>query len=172
MLIMFLVMLYDGKVESFVSLMNMFDLMVIVNLKEYEYVDFVDKNLVVCCFKKDVKDQMFGEFFECNIVKLICLVFGVEEEVYCCLVESQFCDDDDEQVQFNKGCLFKIIFEKVLFFSLMVCVSVVVNCLKCFESCKDYNSQSQINELELLLLVLNNIDVSQFSKYQLLFDII
>ena len=48
----------------------------------------------------------------------------------------------------------------------------MANRLKRLESRKDHNSQSQINELESLLLALNNIDASQFSKYQLLLDTI
>ena len=61
---------------------------------------------------------------------------------------------------------------KALFSSPMACASVVANRLKRLESRKDHNSQSQINELESLLLALNNIDASQFSKYQLLLDTI
>lgn len=163
---------HDGKAESFASLMNMLDPTAIANPKEYEYADFADKNLVVRRFKKDVKDQMAGEFPEREIKALKREATSAEEEVYRRLLESKFRDDDDEDTSVNKGRLFKITLEKALFSSPMACASVVANRLKRLESRKEINSQSQINELHSLLLALNNVDASQFSKYQLLLETI
>jgi len=163
---------HDGKAESFASLMNMLDPTAIANPKEYEYTDFADKNLVVRRFKKDVKDQMAGEFPEREIKELQREATSAEEEVYRRLLESKFRDDDDEDTSANKGRLFKITLEKALFSSPMACASVVANRLKRLESRKEVNSQSQINELHSLLLALNNVDASQFSKYQLLLETI
>lgn len=162
---------HDGKAESFASLMNMLDPTAIANPKEYEYADFADKNLVVRRFKKDVKDQMAGEFPEREIKALKREATSAEEEVYRRLLESKFRDDDDEDTSANKGRLFKITLEKALFSSPMACASVVANRLKRLES-REINSQSQINELHSLLLALNNVDASQFSKYQLLLETI
>lgn len=162
---------HDGKAESFASLMNMLDPTAIANPKEYEYADFADKNLVVRRFKKDVKDQMAGEFPEREIKALKREATSAEEEVYRRLLESKFHDDDDEDTSANKGRLFKITLEKALFSSPMACASVVANRLKRLES-REINSQSQINELHSLLLALNNVDASQFSKYQLLLETI
>lgn len=163
---------HDGKAESFASLMNMLDPTAIANPKEYEYADFADKNLVVRRFKKDVKDQMAGEFPEREIKELQREATSAEEEVYRRLLESKFRDDDDEDTSANKGRLFKTTLEKALFSSPMACASVVANRLKRLESRKEINSQSQINELHSLLLALNNVDASQFSKYQLLLETI
>lgn len=163
---------HDGKAESFASLMNMLDPTAIANPKEYEYTDFADKNLVVRRFKKDVKDQMAGEFPEREIKELQREATSAEEEVYRRLLESKFRDDDDEDTSANKGRLFKITLEKALFSSPMACARVVANRLKRLESRKEVNSQSQINELHSLLLALNNVDASQFSKYQLLLETI
>lgn len=163
---------HDGKAESFASLMNMLDPTAIANPKEYEYADFADKNLVVRRFKKDVKDQMAGEFPEREIKELQREATSAEEEVYRRLLESKFRDDDDEDTSANKGRLFKITLEKALFSSPMACASVVANRLKRLESRKEINSQSQVNELHSLLLALNNVDASQFSKYQLLLETI
>lgn len=162
---------HDGKAESFASLMNMLDPTAIANPKEYEYADFADKNLVVRRFKKDVKDQMAGEFPEREIKALKREATSAEEEVYRRLLESKFRDDDDEDTSANKGRLFKITLEKALFSSPMACASVVANRLKRLEN-REINSQSQINELHSLLLALNNVDASQFSKYQLLLETI
>ncbi len=163
---------HDGKAESFASLMNMLDPTAIANPKEYEYADFADKKLVVRRFKKDVKNQMAGEFPEREIKALKRDATSVEEEVYHRLLESKFRDDDDEDASANKGRLFKITLEKALFSSPMACASVVANRLKRLESRKEINSQSQMNELHSLLLALNNVDASQFSKYQLLLETI
>lgn len=163
---------HDGKAESFASLMNMLDPTAIANPKEYEYADFADKKLVVRRFKKDVKDQMAGEFPEREIKALKRDATSAEEEVYHRLLESKFRDDDDEDTSANKGRLFKITLEKALFSSPMACASVAANRLKRLESRKEINSQSQMNELHSLLLALNNVDASQFSKYQLLLETI
>lgn len=163
---------HDGKSESFASLMNMLDPTAIANPKEYKLEDFADKKLVVRRFKKDVKDQMAGEFPEREIKALRRDATSAEEEVYRRLLESKFRDDDDEDASANKGHLFKITLEKALFSSPMACASVVANRLKRLESRKEVNSQSQINELHSLLLALNNVDASQFSKYQLLLETI
>ncbi|EKN3572451.1 TPA: DEAD/DEAH box helicase [Yersinia enterocolitica] len=163
---------HDGKAESFASLMNMLDPTAIANPKEYEYADFADKNLVVRRFKKDVKDQMAGEFPEREIKALKREATPAEEEVYRRLLESKFRDDDEEDASANKGHLFKITLEKALFSSPMACASVVANRLKRLESRKEINSQSQINELHSLLLALNNVDANQFRKYQLLLETI
>lgn len=163
---------HDGKPESFASLMNMLDPTAIANPKEYEYSDFADKNLVVRRFKKDVKDQMAGEFPEREIKALQKAATAAEEEVYRRLVESEFREDDDDDTPGNKGRLFKISLEKALFSSPMACASVVANRLSRLEKKKEINSQSQINELNSLKLALNNVDASQFSKYQLLLETI
>ena len=86
----------DGKPESFASLMNMLDPTAIANPQEYEYSDFADKNLVVRRFKKDVKDQMVGEFPERQISALKRKASAAEEEAYRRLVESKLRDDDDD----------------------------------------------------------------------------
>ncbi len=163
---------HDGKPESFASLMNMLDPTAIANPQEYAYSDFADKNLVVRRFKKDVKDQMAGEFPERQIQSLKRAASIAEEEVYRRLVESKLRDDDEDDAKPNKGRLFKVTLEKALFSSPMACASVVSNRLKRLESRKDVNSQSQINELSSLLLALKKVDASQFSKYQLLLDTI
>ena len=163
---------HDGKPESFASLMNMLDPTAIANPQEYEYSDFADKNLVVRRFKKDVKDQMVGEFPERQISALKRKASAAEEEVYRRLVESKLRDDDDDDTPATKGRLFKVTLEKALFSSPMACASVVANRLKRLESRKEINSQSQINELQSLLAALNNVDASQFSKYQLLLETI
>ncbi|MGE6100749.1 DEAD/DEAH box helicase [Aeromonas salmonicida] len=158
---------HDGKPESFASLMNMLDPTAIANPSAYEYNDFADKNLVVRRFKKDVKDQMAGEFPERQIKELKRTASAVEEEVYRRLVESELRDDDSV-----RGRLFKVTLAKALFSSPMACASVVANRLKRLEGRKGINSQSQINELNSLLLALNKVDASQFSKYQLLLETI
>lgn len=93
---------HDGKSESFASLMNMLDPTAIANPKEYKLEDFADKKLVVRRFKKDVKDQMAGEFPEREIKALRRDATSAEEEVYRRLLESKFRDDDDEDASTTK----------------------------------------------------------------------
>lgn len=97
---------HDGKAESFASLMNMLDATAIANPSDYSYDDFKDKNLVVRRFKKDVKDQMVGEFPERHIDRVYAKASAQEEEVYRRLVEMSLRSLESG----NKGTkLFKVI---------------------------------------------------------------
>ncbi|WJG26798.1 DEAD/DEAH box helicase [Vibrio furnissii] len=158
---------HDGKAESFASLMNMLDATAIANTSEYSYDDFKDKNLVVRRFKKDVKDQMVGEFPERNIDRVYAQASLEEEEVYRRLIESSLRSLDTGK----KGAkLFKVTLEKALFSSPIACLSTVENRIKKLdkklEQTGDSDFQEDINELEHLASALRNVDKHSFSKYQ------
>lgn len=158
---------HDGKAESFASLMNMLDATAIANPSDYSYDDFKDKNLVVRRFKKDVKDQMVGEFPERHIDRVYAKASAQEEEVYRRLVEMSLRSLESG----NKGTkLFKVTLEKALFSSPMACLSTVENRIKKLEqklkNTSDVDYQEDINELEHLASALRNVDKASFSKYQ------
>lgn len=163
---------HDGKPESFASLMNMLDPTAIANPSDYQHSDFADKNLVVRRFKKDVKDQMAGEFPEREIKQITRQASAQEEEVFRRLVESELKDDDSDDSSAKRGRLFKVTLAKALFSSPMACASVVENRLANLAKRKVNNCQSQINELQSLQMALARIDAGSFSKYQLLLDTI
>ncbi|MBY5947899.1 DEAD/DEAH box helicase [Photobacterium rosenbergii] len=154
---------HDGKAESFASLMNMLDATAIANPSEYSYDDFKDKNLIVRRFKKDVKDQMAGEFPERNIDRVYANASMEEEEVYRRLVESSLKSMDSGR---KSSRLFKVTLEKALFSSPMACLSTVENRIQRLEKKNDPDFQEDIAELELLASSLRNVDKHSFSKYQ------
>lgn len=160
---------HDGKPESFASLMNMLDATAIANPSEYSYDDFKDKNLIVRRFKKDVKDQIAGEFPDRNIERIHAQASIEEEEVYRRLVESHLKGMDGER---KSSRLFKVTLEKTLFSSPMACLSTVENRIKRLESKSDLALQEDISELEILASSLRNIDKHSFSKYQALLSTI
>ncbi|WP_240537392.1 DEAD/DEAH box helicase [Vibrio sp. CUB2] len=154
---------HDGKAESFASLMNMLDATAIANPSEYSYDDFKDKNLIVRRFKKDVKDQMKGEFPERNIQSIYANASSQEEEVYRRLVAASLKSMDSGR---KSSRLFKVTLEKALFSSPMACLSTVENRIRNLEKKNDPDFYDDISELESLASALRNIDKQSFSKYQ------
>lgn len=154
---------HDGKPESFASLMNMLDATAIANPSEYNYDDFQDKNLIVRRFKKDVKDQMAGEFPERNIERVYATASLEEEEVYRRLVDASLKSMDNAR---KSSRLFKVTLEKTLFSSPMACLSTVEKRIQRLVKKNDPDYQEDISELESLAASLRNIDKHSFSKYQ------
>ncbi|TKB47989.1 DEAD/DEAH box helicase [Ferrimonas sediminicola] len=158
---------HDGKPESFASLVDMLDPTAIANHKKYKYDDFKDKNLVVRRFKKDVKDQIAGEFPEREIKVVECPASSAEEWVYDTLVDAKF-----EQEEGRKGTsrLLKIGFEKTLFSSPMACFETVCKRLEKLQKQNEKGSTkalvNELNELHGLQSALANIGKHNFGKYQ------
>ncbi|WP_285163556.1 DEAD/DEAH box helicase [Shewanella goraebulensis] len=153
---------HDGRPESFASLMNMLDATAIANPSDYEYEDFKDKNLVVRRFKKDVKDQIAGEFPEREIKEVYGTASIEEEEAYRQLTELELAAMDTGR---NTSRLFKVTLEKALFSSPMACLSTVENRISNLVKRKDPEFQPDINELESFASSLRNINKNNFSKY-------
>ncbi|MGL5336779.1 MAG: helicase-related protein, partial [Enterovibrio sp.] len=158
---------HDGKAESFASLMNMLDATAIANASDYSYEDFKDKNLVVRRFKKDVKEQMVGEFPERHIDRVYAKASEQEEAAYHRLVEMSLRSLESG----NKSSkLFKVTLEKALFSSPMACLSTVENRIKKIQQKIkehiDIDYQEDISELESFASALRGIDKTNFSKYQ------
>lgn len=153
---------HDGKPESFASLMNMLDATAIANPSEYDFDDFKDKDLIVRRFKKDVKDQMVGEFPERQIKCVHAEATLEEEEVYRRLVESTLKGMDSGR---KSSRLFKVTLEKTLFSSPMACLSTVQNRINRLEKKAEPEFQEDISELQQLAAALRNVTKTSFSKY-------
>lgn len=165
---------HDGKPESFASLMNMLDATAISDRSNYKHEDFKDKGLVVRRFKKDVKDQISGEFPERNIQEVYATATPEEERVLELLAEAKIGVQGESKR--NSGSLLKVAFEKSLFSSPMACLSTVENRIRKLErqleKTHDEEVQEEVNSLESLKLGLENIDATNFSKYQTLLNTI
>ena len=165
---------HDGKAESFASLVNMLDPTAIANPSDYEQEDFRNKGLVIRRFKKDVRDQLRGNFPEREIRVEQTQATDVEETAYERLMDVSFHNLDGQGT--GAGQLFRTTLEKALFSSPAACLSTVQNRMgrvqKSIERTTDDEYRTTLIEdldtLHGLEMALEAITPEQFSKYQLL----
>lgn len=165
---------HDGKAESFASLVNMLDPTAIANPGDYAQHDYRDKGLVIRRFKKDVRDQLQGNFPEREIEVAKTQATAAEEEAYARLMDVSFHNLDGGGQ--GVGQLFRTTLEKALFSSPAACLSTVRNRMarlrKRLEKERDGERQTTLVEdldtLQGLEVALQAITPEQFSKYQLL----
>lgn len=165
---------HDGRAESFASLVNMLDPTAIANPKDYAQQDYRDKGLVIRRFKKDVRDQLQGNFPERQIQVVKTPATQVEEVAYQRLMEVSFHTLDGRGQ--GAGQLFRTTLEKALFSSPAACLSTVENRIQRLQQrlhkARDEELQTALLEdvdtLQGLAVSLRAISAEYFSKYQLL----
>ncbi|PTR17230.1 SNF2 family DNA or RNA helicase [Nitrosospira sp. Nsp2] len=81
---------HDGSARSFASLMSLLDPTAISDPDDYTPVDFRSKGLVIRRFKKDIRDQVAGEFKERHTTRLHTQASAAEEGVYLALLAVPF----------------------------------------------------------------------------------
>ena len=152
---------HDGRAKSFASLMNMLDPTAIANPEEYSKEDI--KGLCMRRFKKDVKDQVNGSFFERQITLERCQASAKEEIAYHIFANMTLLMDLNKSRQ---GQLFKTDLEKSLFSSPAACIKSIDARLTKLK--KKYGSDEikDIQTLEELRNALIQIEPTDFSRYQ------
>ncbi len=156
---------HDGKAESFASLMNMLDPTAIANPSDYLKEDFRDKGLVIRRFKKDVRNQLAGNFPERDIGTVHIPASAVEDHAYDVLMQASFHTLDGKGG--GAGQLFRTTLEKALFSSPQACASTIRNRLKRLEKrAAEPEAKQDIDTLNGVLLAVEAILPAQFSKYQ------
>jgi len=169
---------HDGKPESFASLMNMLDPTAIANSSDYSNEDFRDKGLVIRRFKKDVREQLKGNFPEREIKVAKTSASRAEEVAFDFLMDVTFQNLDGRSQ--GAGHLFRTTLEKALFSSPAACLSTVQNRMARLQSRiqkeRDHEKQSSLiddyDTLQGLESALKAITPEQFSKFNLLLDVI
>ncbi|MEW7994865.1 MAG: DEAD/DEAH box helicase [Candidatus Thiodiazotropha endolucinida] len=157
---------HDGRARSFASLMNMLDPTAIANPEQYAKEDFHNKGLVIRRFKKDIRDQVEGEFKERQVHCLNHLASPEEEAAYEALLAVPFTYKGKFDPE-KQGHLIRIGLQKALFSSPTACIASVderISKLEIAEPNEDI--QSELNALQSLLLVLKNISVDHYAKYK------
>lgn len=165
---------HDGKPESFASLVNMLDPTAIADPSDYASEDYRDKGLVIRRFKKDVRDQLKGNFPEREIELAKTPATPVEEAAYARLMDVSFHTLDGRGQ--GAGQLFRTTLEKALFSSPAACLSTVRNRMtrirRQLEKTRDDEHRialvEDLDSLSGLEAALAAIGVEQFSKYRLL----
>ena len=165
---------HDGKPESFASLVNMLDPTAIANPSDYAQEDYRDKGLVIRRFKKDVREQLLGNFPEREIQVAKTPATAVEEVAYASLMDVSFYTLDGRGQ--GAGQLFRTTLEKALFSSPAACLSTVRNRIGRLQRRLERERNGErhtglvedLDTLHGLELALKAITPEQFSKYRLL----
>lgn len=159
---------HDGKAESFASLMNMLDRTAIANPSKYTKEDI--KGLCIRRFKKDIKEQISGEFKERKVTIEKCSATPTEEFAYDFFTQLHLIMDKENQEE--TGQLFKTSLEKSMFSSPAACIkSIEERIKKLRKKYKDEDFQD-IAQLEGLREALVKIDSHSFSRYVKLLELL
>ena len=153
---------HDGRAKSFASLMNMLDPTAIANPDDYTKDDI--KGLCIRRFKKDVKNQISGSFFERKIALEKCKASSKEEIAFDLLSEMNLRMDLNKEK--TPGQLFRISLEKSLFSSPAACIKSIDARLKKLRDKYQDSEMPDIAALEELKRSLEQIEPSDFSRYQ------
>lgn len=162
---------HDGKPESFASLVNMLDPTAIADPGNYAHEDFSDKNLVIRRFKQDVAQQLSNAFPPREIRLEKTAATPAEETAFSALAGATFHSLDSAKQ--TGSALFRTTLEKSLLSSPTACLSTVENRLKRLHK-RDKSDEIcvDIDLLEGLALALRAITPDQFSRYQLLLNML
>ncbi len=159
---------HDGKRESFASLMNMLNPTAIKNPKDYGPEDI--DGLFIRRFKKDVKDQIAGNFPERVVHTPRSPATAAEEAAYEHLSSLRFASLDESRT--GGKILFRTLLEKALFSSPAACISTVRERIKRLEKRNTPETAADIRELKSLHETLSEITPEHFSKYQHLLSLL
>ncbi|MDB2155158.1 DEAD/DEAH box helicase [Clostridium butyricum] len=159
---------HDGRPESFASLMNMLDPTAIANPKDYSKEDI--KGLCVRRFKKDIQDQVEGNFKERQIHIEKGEASWKEEEVFDYFSKIQFKTIDGGK---KSGDLFKTTLEKSLFSSPAACIKTLTNRLnKLAKEDITEDREHDIKVLSTLKSMLESIKSEEFTRYAKLVELL
>lgn len=161
---------HDGRAQSFASLMNMLDPTAIGDPEHYSHQDFRHKGLVVRRFKKDIRDQVEGEFKERKVFSNTHSATPQEEAAYEALLAVPFTRKG-EAVDQTKNALLRIGLQKALFSSPAACRRSVAERIARLEQDATGISDDvaiEIDGLRALDQALEQITPQHYSKYQAL----
>ena len=156
---------HDGHAESFASLMNMLDPTVIADERNYTKEDLGGKNLLIRRFKKDIRDQ--AKLQERQTKLLGARALPNEEQVFNIIADTRH-----EQLsrRTGDGWLLRTTMEKAVLSSPYACLQSVLNRIKTLE--KAGKNEDDLQPWRLMKNALEEVGPEEFSKYQLLLQII
>lgn len=158
---------HDGRPKSFASLMNMLDPTAIANVEDYTKEDI--KDLCIRRFKKDIQDQVQGNFKERKIYKEKCISSSKEEDAFDYFTKMQFKTIGGGN---SKGDLFKTTLEKSLFSSPAACIATLKNRINKLSKDVGEDVAHDLEVTTTLKNLLEDIKPQEFSRYKKLVDII
>ena len=166
---------HDGRARSFASLMNMLDPTAISDPENYTKEDFSHKGLVMRRFKKDIRDQVKGEFKERVVYRNHHTATIEEEAAYDALLQIPFTRNG-EYVADNRNALLRIGLQKSLFSSPAACSkSIAERIRKLDQQQQNEPGEAISNEIDALHTLdrqLALITPERYSKYQALITLL
>ncbi|MDE2395591.1 MAG: DEAD/DEAH box helicase [Burkholderiales bacterium] len=162
---------HDGSARSFASLMSLLDPTAISDPDDYTPEDFRSKGLVIRRFKKDIREQVTGEFRERQTTCLHQPASALEEAAYRALLDVAFTQGGQHKAGRQQE-LQRIGLQKGLFSSPAAALESTVKRIQLLSAKPDQtvderNEVSGLLTLEDALQALaNDPGARSFSKYQ------
>lgn len=154
---------HDGKRESFASIMNMLNPTAIKDEADYGPADI--KGLFIRRFKKDIKNQVRGNFPERVVHTVKHAASDAEEKAYARLADLKFQRIDSEER--TGEILFKTLLEKSLFSSPAACLDTIEGRLDRTSKRDDASEYvADVQQLQNVATLIEAIKPQDFSKYQ------
>lgn len=158
---------HDGSARSFASLMSLLDPTAISDPDDYTPEDFRDKGLVIRRFKKDIREQVEGEFRDRVTEVFRADATPVEEAAFHALLEIPFTQGGKRQTG-RQHELQRVGMQKGLFSSPAAALKSTQNriaTLQRKESLSD-DELAEISALESFATALEGVTPGHFAKYQ------
>ena len=160
---------HDGRKESFASIMNMLNPTAIKDSSDYGREDI--EGLFIRRFKKDIKDQVRGQFPERTVAIRKHAASDAEEKAYAFLADLRFQKMDQQSA--TGDLLYRTLLEKALFSSPAACLDTIEGRMRRTASRKDASDfAGDLEHLNRLAQLVRAIEVSEFSKYQTLLGLL
>lgn len=160
---------HDGSARSFASLVSLLDPTAISDPDNYTHEDFKEKGLVIRRFKKDIRDQVKGEFPDRITEELRLNASPLEEAAFEALLSIPFTQKGKHQSGKQQE-LQRVAMQKAIFSSPFAALDSTENRIKHL-TCRDAitaDEEAEIEALERFASCLRSIDESTFSKFQCL----
>jgi superfamily II DNA or RNA helicase len=160
---------HDGSARSFASLMALLDPTAISDPDDYTPEDFHDKGLVIRRFKKDIRDQVGGDFQERITEQLKHPASPQEEAAYRALLDIPFTQKGEHRAGKQQE-LQRVGMQKALFSSPYAALDSTNRRISLLESKSDTSTdeQAEVIALRKFATCLSAIDANTFSKFQCL----
>jgi superfamily II DNA or RNA helicase len=162
---------HDGSARSFASLMSLLDPTAISDPDHYTPEDFSSKGLVIRRFKKDIKDQVQGDFPERVTTCLRSPASPQEEAAYRALLEIPFTQGGQHRGGKQQE-LQRVSMQKALFSSPAAALESTMKRLQLLtaKTSPSTDEQNEIHGLyafcDTLKALVGDAKASTFSKYQ------
>lgn len=164
---------HDGSARSFASLMTLLDPTAISDPDDYTPEDYRDKGLVIRRFKKDIRDQVQGDFQERITTVLHAKASPEEDAAFHALLAIPFTQGGQHKAG-KQSELQRVGTQKGLFSSPAAALDSAAKRIAQLESRSPPNAdeQAELDAQRAFQSALDAITPDQFSKYQRLLSLL